>query len=111
MAAASSPAFGEFWADQLLELGPGNGGGRRVGLGAARRRPAGRVSAEVLLAIVAVINSLAAAIALIIHALRVPYRQSDREEQSHVLAENLKLRASYPPPPPIPGDQVLSQER
>jgi hypothetical protein len=49
---------------------------------------------------VAVINSLAAAIALIIHALRVPYRQSDTEERSHSLAQNLKLRASYPPEPP-----------
>jgi hypothetical protein len=61
------------------------------------------VSSEILLAIVAVINSLAAAVALIIHALRVPYRQSDRDEETHALEGRLKLRSTYPPdPPPLP---------
>lgn len=63
-------------------------------------------SPEQMLALVAVINALAAAIALIIHALRVPYRESDKMEQEHQLAANLKLRATYPPDPPPPSEMV-----
>jgi hypothetical protein len=62
-------------------------------------------SADQLLATVAVINAVAAAIALIIHALRVPYRESNAQEAVRATETGLKLRATYPPtetPPPGP---------
>lgn len=60
-------------------------------------------SPEQLLALVALINACGGVIALVIHALRVPYRESAAKEQVAAADSILKFRASRagePPPPP-----------
>lgn len=57
-------------------------------------------SSDQMLAAVAVITAIANAVATVVHAFRVPYRESDKAESVHALESNLKLRATYPPDPP-----------
>lgn len=60
-------------------------------------------SADQMLALVAVINAVGGVIALIIHALRVPYRESAASEQLAATDQMMRLRASRPPAPGAPS--------
>lgn len=69
------------------------------------------ITADQLLAVVAVINAVGSVIALIIHAIRVPYRESAATEQMQAADSISRVRESAtrqaaaaahltPPPPP-----------
>jgi len=65
-------------------------------------------SEQQLLALVALINAVGGVVALIIHALRVPYRESAAQEQIHATDSMIRVRDDrarhehpvMPPPPP-----------
>jgi hypothetical protein len=68
------------------------------------------ITADQLLAIVALVNAIGGVVALIIHALRVPYRESAATEQIAAADSMIRVRrahdahvADLPPPPPPPN--------
>lgn len=64
------------------------------------------ITPELLLALVALINAVGGVGALIIHSLRVPYRESNAVESLHARDQLVRWRESgahigeRPPPPP-----------
>jgi hypothetical protein len=66
------------------------------------------ISADQLLALVALVNAVGGVVALIIHALRVPYRESAATEQIAAADSMIRVRDSAAhranlPPPAVPG--------
>jgi len=78
------------------------------------------ITPEMLLALVALINAIGGVAALIIHALRVPYRESNAQEQLHAREQLVAWRTGgrrisdvpeqHTPgePPPMPPASNLS---
>lgn len=60
-------------------------------------------SEQVLLALVALINAIGGVAALIIHALRVPYRESAAQEQFHAAESIARVRETAPGYTPAGG--------